>query len=458
MKKKIAILSIILSLLVTAGLGCKGVSQEQQQSVRPVTLNFWTVFDDVDQLRRMATAYQQLRPYVKINVRQVRYEEFDKLFANALADDVGPDIVSMHSRWLGKYQNRLSPMPNSVTVANIRVEGQFAKETIITSETVAMPSINTIRSQYVGTVVEDVIKDEAVYGLPLSMDTLALYYNKDLLDKSGVPIAPTTWEEFNEAVKSATKFNVAGDIVQSGVAMGTTRNMPNSFDIISLLMMQNGVTMAQNGVVRFADGLQRPSVDSPTLQSLRFYTDYAKPTQDVYSWNNQKGDALQEFIRGTAVFYFGFAFDRDRIKVGAPQMNLNVIPTPQLNEADPVNIANYWVESVVNKSKNQNLAWDFVRFIASQENVGKYVTNTNQPSPFRNQIAQQQQDPEMAPFALQALTARNWYHGNDVDATYEAFNDMVTTYSEPLTEDRGDLLRIQAQAVQRAAQVVQQTY
>ena len=192
------------------------------------------------------------------------------------------------------------------------------------------------------------------------------------------------------------------------------------------------------------------------MQALSYYTDFARSTQDFYSWNVRKGDALQEFMRGTTVFYLGFAFDKSRIKAGAPQMNLNVIPVPQLNDAAPINMANYWVESVVSKSKSQDLAWDFVRFMASQNNVKLYTAKTKQPSPFRVQIAEQQKDVEMEAFAFQALTAKNWYHGKDVDAADTAFADMISTYAQPL-ENSNDFLRIQAQAIQRAAQVIQQT-
>ena len=61
----------------------------------------------------MIAQYKIVRPYVTVNLRQVRVEEFEKLFINALAEDVGPDVVSIHSRWIREHGNKLSPMPAS---------------------------------------------------------------------------------------------------------------------------------------------------------------------------------------------------------------------------------------------------------------------------------------------------------------------------------------------------------
>src|SRR5690606_11999145 len=125
--------------LITTGLGCKGLSQEEQASIQPITLTYWTVFNNVEQLRQFATAYKQIRPYVTVDIRQVRYEEFDTLFTNALADDIGPDIVSTHVHWLRAYEPRLDPMPPSVQVSDVTVKGgQFSEEIVVTPTTIAM--------------------------------------------------------------------------------------------------------------------------------------------------------------------------------------------------------------------------------------------------------------------------------------------------------------------------------
>lgn len=194
-------LSLLFLLFLILGVGCKGLSQQEAAAVRPVIINYWTVFNDVSQLRKYAAEYKKKKPYVTINIRQVRYEEFEDLFVNALADDVAPDIISVHTRELPKYAARLSSMPASVRVANVSVQGQFSKETVVQPEQNPMPTYRSIQSNYVSTVADDITIGGNVYGLPLAIDTLAIYYNKDLLDRAGVATPPKTWEEFFEAVK-----------------------------------------------------------------------------------------------------------------------------------------------------------------------------------------------------------------------------------------------------------------
>lgn len=447
----------VLLVLLTMGLGCKGLSQEERASIQPITLTYWTVFNNVEQLRAFATAYKQVRPYVTVNIRQVRYEEFDTLFTNALADDIGPDIISTHVHWLRAYEPRLDPMPPSVQVSDVVIEGsQFSEEITVTPTTIPMPSVRGIENNFVKTVADDVVIRDQIYGLPLALDTLALYYNKTLLDQAGVPEPPRTWDEFLDAVAKTTRINGAGDIFQSGVPMGTGNNIDNAEDIFALLLLQNGVDVMTNGNVAFAAGINRAAENHPTLEALRFFTDFARPTKEVYSWNERQDNAFTVFTQGRAAFYFGFAFDRGRIAARAPQLDVEVIPVPQLNPSAPVNIANYWVESVVKKSQHKDEAWDFIRFMTTPENIATYTVASGQPSPLRSQVAQQQQDPVLAPFATGILTAKNWYTGRDVTTASAALANLMSAYLIPYSEGQNPLAR-DAQLIINAATAVQQT-
>lgn len=456
MKRKLTLFALLPLLLVLLGQGCKGLTPEQQASVAPVTLNYWTVFNDVAQLKAFAAEYQKIRSYVTVNVRQVRAAEFEDLFVNALADDVPPDVISVHIHDVGKYAGRLSPMPASVRVSNVFVKGKYFKETVVETITQAMPSVSNIRRDYVGAIEDDVTRGGAVYGLPLAFDTLAIYYNRDLLDKAGIAEPPKTWNEFLDAVKKTTQFDRDGNVIQSGVALGTGNNIENAFDILSLLLLQNGVTMAQGGRVGFASGLDRRTPNHPTFQALQFYTDFARPTKDVYSWDEEMASAFDSFVSGKSAFYFGFAFDRARIRSRAPRLSLEVIPVLQLNESAPVNVANYWIESVPARSKHPNEAWDFVRFMTTATNVKRYTEATGQPSPLRSHLAEQTQDSAVAAFAAQALTATNWYHGRNIESAKQAFADLLHALIQPYGP-REEPAERDAALVQRAAQVVQQT-
>ena len=151
MLKKYLTLFSLLTLVTLLGFGCKGLSAEQAAAVKPVKLNYWTVYNDLDQLDAFKKEYEAQRPYVKINIRKVRGEELEQLLLRALADDVPPDVISISTRDLRRYVSWLSPMPASVKVANIQIIGQYAKETVVTIEN-KMPSASVIKNSFVRAV------------------------------------------------------------------------------------------------------------------------------------------------------------------------------------------------------------------------------------------------------------------------------------------------------------------
>ncbi len=455
--KRLSTYLLLASFLVLGGLGCKGQTAEQQALIQPVVLDYWTVHNDANMLRQFAAEYKLLRPYVTINIRQVQYSEFENLFVGALADDVAPDVVSMHSLWLREQQSRLSTMPPVVNVANVLVEGGLEKKVTVTPLQAAMPTVNQVQRNYVAAVGERAVIDGAVYGLPLAFDTLAIYYNTTLLDRAGIAVPPADWTEFADAVKKTTRVDAEGNIVQAGVALGTGSNVDNAFDVATALLLQNGINMESSGIVQFAAELGRTGEAHPTIQALQFYRDFANPDRDTYSWNNSQVSAIDAFARGQAAFYIGHAFDATRIRARGPQLDFEVVPLYQLDANNPTNVANFWVESVVKKSPDQDEAWDFIRYMSAPENVAKYVEATGQPSPIRAQITAQQEDPVVAPFAEQALVATTWYSGRDYDATVNAFRVMLDDLNGPVEENKTPFDRDVA-AINRAVQTIQQTY
>jgi multiple sugar transport system substrate-binding protein len=438
MTRKIFLLLFIFIFLITSGFGCKMVDKEVQEAMKPITLEYWRVWDGPDAFEEIITAYNQLHPFIKINYKKLRYSEYERELLEAMAEDRGPDIFSIHNTWVKKYQNMLTPMPDTITMAYPIVKGSIKKEVIPELRTKKSLSLGDLQNNFVDVVYGDVVYPEIVekevvgeriYALPLSVDTLAMYYNKDLLNNSGIPETPSYWNTaFQQTVKKLTKQDTKGNIIQSGVALGGSTNIERYSDILSVLMMQNGTVMLEDGRVLFHSIPSYLKNDNifPGLEALRFYTDFANPAKEVYSWNSEMENSLNLFIQGKLALFFGYAYHLPEIKTGAPKLNFGVAKLPQIEGSSrQINFANYWVEGVSKKSEHITEAWDFVQFMASSEQVKKYLDKVKKPTALRALVNDQAADDDIKVFVEQVLTAKSWYKGDDANAAEIIIGEMI---------------------------------
>lgn len=435
--KAIGLLLLLISIPLT-GLRCtKGVSREVAEASKPVTLKWWRVFDDEQSVRPIIEAYKALHPNVNIEYRKIRYDEYENTLLDALAEDRGPDIISLHNTGLGKYQNKIAFLPPTLTIPFQEVRGSLKKEVVTTLKTSPTISISALKQRFVDAVVNDVLittrddknqPKEQIIGLPLALDTLVLYSNRDLLNMAGVPEPPKTWQEFQQAVIKLTKLDQQGNIIQAGAALGTSRNTERAADILALLMMQNGAEMMDAGgraTFHRAPALSGSRSEPPGEQALLFYTDFANPQKEVYTWSAEQPLSLEAFISGRATMLFGYAYHLPIIRARAPRMNLVISKTPQIEGMPEVNLANYWVETVSRKSKYQNWAWNFIQFAAGAEQAAKYLEKTSKPAALRALLPGQWEKEDAGIFAAQALTSKSWYRGTNPRGAEEALLDAI---------------------------------
>lgn len=458
--KFVSLLGLALALTLT-GLQCtKGVSKDVAQAARPVTLNWWRVFDDQSVVQPIIDAYRVLHPNVTIQYRKLRFEEYERELLNALAEDRGPDIISLHNTWIRGFEPKLAPFPPSVVLAFQELRGSLKKEVVTTLKTVPMLSLTQLQDRYVDTVYKDTVIssrnaqsgkfEEAIYGLPLALDTLALYYNRDMLNLAGIPEPPKTWEELQNAVKKITKLDDKGNILTSAAALGGARNVERAADILALLMMQNGAEMfsPSGGAVfdRVPLALKDRQVP-PGEEALIFYADFANPLKEVYTWNEILPPSLTAFANGNTAMMLGYAYHLPQVRARAPRMNLGIAPAPQVAGNPVVNFASYWVEAVSKKSKNQNWAWDFIRFATSAEQAPKYMAAAGKPTALRALIGSQLEDRDMGVFASQVLTAKSWYQGTNSGAADSALKEMIDAVLTAAVKDPRDALRLGVQKI-----------
>ncbi len=434
MKKNLIILSLLIVVIAGSGFGCKNASQEVQEKMQPVTLNYWRVWDGPDDFDPLILAYQQLHPFVTINYRKLTYDEYEQALVDALAEDRGPDIFSIQNTWVRKYQTKIAPMPETISIVYPITKGTLKKEVIPELRTTKSITVADVKNSFVDTVYGDVVLNREgqnkIYALPLSIDTLAMYYNKDLLNNAGIAELPVYWnKDFQQAVKKLTKQDLKGELIQSGVSLGGSTNIERSADILAALMMQNGAMMMDGNSVTFnaIPPIFRERGYNPGMEAVRFYTDFANPAKEVYTWNAELDNSLKRFTDGKLAIFFGYSYHMPVIQAQAPKLNFAVAKFPQI-EGNPneANVANYWVETVSAKSKYQNEAWDFIQFMTTKPEVAKlYLDKTKHPTALRSLINEQLNNDELKVFAGQLLIAKSWYRGRDFLAAEKAFNEMV---------------------------------
>jgi len=456
---KLLIITLLVSSTVVLGFGCKGLSTQEKAATGRVSLEYWTVFDDVGVINSLLAPYLAQRQNLKIVVRQFSQGEIYERLVEALAEDKGPDIISVHNRDMGKYLSKLTAIPASVKDTTVvTVKNNFSTETLVNIGTVVMPTVRDLERNYVQVVKDDVVKAGKIYGLPLSLDTMALYYNKDILDRSGIAEPPTSWEEFQEAVKEITKVDSnTNEVVQSGAALGVVNNITGADDLFYILFKQSGLDfVSDSGRAVFNYLPRNVSVSPPSMNVIDFFTDFANPERDTYTWNADLDSALNKFSRGSLAFYFGFSYNLPQIKARGPQLNFEILPMLQLNPKKPVNVANYWVQTVLKKSKHKQEAWAVINYLANTEANNKYLQATKRPTARRAYIANQKEDEKLGPFVSQVLIAENWYHGRNYSVAKTAIGDLFTEWLKISPDERKPLER-KKYLMDRAASIFNQS-
>ncbi|MFA5030655.1 MAG: extracellular solute-binding protein [Patescibacteria group bacterium] len=424
-KSTIVLFAIALPVLIIVGL----VIFSGGGSVPPpatTTLTVWG-FTSQANMQNILTTFHAQSPYVNVTYVQVEKEGLREKLLEQWALGKGPDVVMIPSEQLVKYQPFLSPAPSTIpqyTYTTTKTLG-IKEETTITKTNAAGPTTDMLRQTFIDTVANDASIGQKVYGMPLSIDSLVLFSNRDLLNQAQIALPATTWEQFIQHVARLTIVDAQGNLIQSGTALGTSTNIKHATDILALILMQNGskIVDPSTGKVLLAN-------DSSAVQAINFYTDFARASKVVYSWNDAQENALNAFAAGKVAYYIGFSEDDTTIKQRAVGLNYDITAVPQISTQQTVNIASYDVLSVAKSSTNQDTAWNFITFATSKNSAALYANESFQ-TPTRkdllNELINTQGTTLYGVLAGQALTAHNWYRGPDSEKAQLIMSDLITT-------------------------------
>ncbi len=375
---------IIIGSILLVGENGTGKNNREQ-----VELVWWKTFQDRADINDLIEDYQKLRPNVTVKFVKKNVSDYEGELLNAIASGNSPDIFTIHNDWLPEQMDKMAPMPTTLMTERM------------------------YRDTFVDVAASDFVKDGKIYAVPMSVDVLALYYNKDILGSAGIFTPPTTWPEVVSAVQKITKQDSSGNFTRSGIAMGASSNVNRAADILLLLMLQNG-TIFYNDTYTSAtfDQMIRFNDQSfnPGETALDFFTQFSRPSKKAYTWNVRSDNSIDAFVQGKLGMMLGYSYMIPTIKDKGPNLNWGVIGVPQPDASGlKINFANYWGEGVSKTSTKQAYAWDFLAFISQKDELRKYHDKVKVPSSRKDLLSEQVSDIELGVFAENAITARSVY-------------------------------------------------
>lgn len=402
-----AVLYIALGVIVVlAILLITGVLQPFKTAAPQGKILIW---DNAERNRVFAdffSQYQSQFPGIEITYEVKNPDTYERELLDALAAGHGPDIFVLETTSIGSQQNKIAPLSSDD------------------------PSAVEFLSKAPDVVLADLIDSQGnIYGIPWSVDTLALYYNKDYLNAANIPEPPRTWDKFQEDSLLLTRLSPTGMIQRSGASLGFGRNVTHAPDIFSALVLQSGNPIFTQNDRKFhltdsvvVDGESR----RPAVSALGFYTDFANPNSTSYTWNSAQPESLDAFAIGRAAFFVGYARDLPLMLGKNAHLNFGIAPLPQLASGERTSYASYEFFTVSRSSRSPAIAWSILISLYQKDVAKPMIEALALPPAHRDLVASKPPNKILQPFYDQVLSARSWRIPNR-DAVDRIFRDMLDT-------------------------------
>jgi len=422
-----------ITLIIFSGLaltGCGTSSNNKVTSARPtstkekITLNIWSPVDDKTAYDEMILGYQSAHPNVTINFVNKDLADYETQSLNALAQGSGPDIWVIPNVQMPRHYQKLIPIPdNFFNTTNTKIA-----------------NADYFKKSWAPVTYTDNVIDGKVYGVPLYVDTLALYVNTQLwdaahsayrkanatntsFDDSLFRHGPVTWNEFLAELPYLT-IKDGANIKQAGAAVGTSLT-PNSVDLLSLLMIQNGATMIDPSehAARF-NTFRMDQKNNPIYKgtfALQFFTSFSDPSKSTYTWSDGMGDPYQSFMNGKTAMLFDYETFTQTLKQKAPTLPYTVYAMPQVKDGTEYNYASYWTTTVTNNCKHPDVAWDFLTTLAS------HPTSYDRASKRTSALYTNEQYTFYDVFLSQVMTATNWNKGKYPERVDAIMKELINS-------------------------------
>lgn len=336
-----------LILFVFKNLGTTGVAGE---------IVWWGIEHDRNVYAPLISEFEKLNPGVQIKYERQSTTDYRERLQTALSTGTGPDIFEIHNSWPSMFKSHLDKLPSSVMGAE------------------------DYKKAFYPVVYSNFSLAGGIVAIPLEYDAVTLFINEEIFAASAKE-PPISWDEVRDLSIGLTQKDGRGSTIQAGAALGNTKNVDYWQDTLSLMMIQNKVSpLKPTGP--FAEDV------------LSFYTMF-----DKKSWDDSLPPSTEAFAKGKLAMYFGPSREASNIVRQNNQLRFRTVNLPQLAKNTPqdpdFSIATYWAQGVFVKSKKTKAAWQFLKFISTEDALKKINANIKKSETFASSYPRPSMNEEM---------------------------------------------------------------
>jgi len=332
-------------------------------------------------------------------------ETYERDLLQAFASGKSPDMFLMDDTNAVSFRDKIVPVPS-----NIISQRNFNDNFIDEAQVFQFP--------------------DGIIALPLYVDPLVMYWNRDLFAGAGVASYPRAWSELSIIAPKMTALDTTSNVKRSAVALGAFDNVRYAKQILTALFMQVGDSIDTFNIEgklqsKLGKGDATAGIETPAQAALRFYTQFSNSAQSTYSWNRALPNSFNAFASGDLGIYFGLASDYIPLRTRNPNLAFDVALLPQTGSAKaPLTYGKITALAVPIGASNRTGALIVLGKITGTSASKKISQRVGLPSARRDLLQSLPERASDSVFAQSALISRTW-HDPDSASTNTIFKEMV---------------------------------
>ncbi len=349
-----------------------------------VTITWWdTMTSEASNtaLAKIIADYEAEHPNVDIERTFVSFGDIKNKLLLGSVGDSGPDIV-----WID------SPDHHAFAAAGILAD--------ITEEVEAWGQAD----QYFEGPWSSTVYEGKNYGVPVGSNSLALYYNTDMLAEAGIE-PPTNWEELKEAAKALTNDDVYG------FAVSAVKTEEGTFNFLPFLWQSGSDIREFNSEGRVKEA-----------EVYQYMASNGYMSKEVV--NQKQSDNAAQFAAGKIAMMVNGTWQIPFLQKEA-KVNWDIVELPADVQGGTVLGGENW--AITSSSKHKDIAFDIIAFANEKDRAVEFL-KTNGRLPSRTDYIQDpfwQEDPQMKIFADSMEVAKARAYGPNYPKISEAIQIMI---------------------------------